>query len=224
MSNSREKGKFLAIVSVFGRARDAQGNIIDRDPNGLPTMWLTPIAGNIPNRNTIAGSVMQRAGVPIDSNGVIPFGEKDGNPNARRVIYGSYNLQSEHEQYGPNYSWNVIKDMSNASAKEIAETEEFLGEPGIFDVGRVELPEGYVRRTNQHISRNKMDDRTTNTLSPQQGSNVVDQAKQQVGSIPSDTLLNPEVQVQGSANNLNNDNLEPTVVSGDTGPNGGMVG
>lgn len=213
--NTREKGKFLGIVSVFGRARDAKGNIIDRDVNELPSAWITPLAGSIPNRNTITGSVIKRAGVPIDENGIISYGEREGNADGKRIIFGSYNLQNEHEQYGPQYSWNVIRDMSNASAKEIMETEEFLGEPGIFDVGRVNLPADYVRRTNQHVGRNRMDERSHSVLSPQQGSNVVENAVATAGNIPSDTRLNPEVQVQGRSAEVRNDNLKPLLVVDD---------
>lgn len=196
--NTNLTGKFVAIASVFGRSLDSAGNIIDRDPHGLPSIWLSPLAGSIPNRNTLAGSVAHRAGIIMDSDGVILPGESKGHPFAKRIVYGTYVQTSVHEQYGPQYSWTVIRDMTTASAKEIDETCAYVGEPSVFQVARPELPEDYQRKTTQHIGRNRMDDRNHPTTGSQvNNTNPVLEAKRDVGSIPSDTNKNPEVVLEG---------------------------
>lgn len=198
-------GKFIATVSVFGRARDAAGNIISRDTHGLPAMWLNVLGGKIPNRQTITGTVAQRMGIPIDENGVIAPGESSGNPNAKRIIYGQWLHQSDHELFGPQITWNMIKDMSHSSPKEIEETCEWLGEPEVFNLERPELPEDYQRKTVQHISPAKMD--PLNHSVNQQRSNVVERALADVGPMRSDQDRNPEVLVSPRRDPNNPDNV-----------------
>jgi hypothetical protein len=205
--NTEKQGKFVAIASVFGRSLDSAGNIIDRDPHGFPSIWLSPIAGSIPNRNTLAGSVARRAGILLDGDGVIAPGESKGHPFAKRVVYGEYILQSIHEEFGPQYAWTIIKDMSNASAREIDETCAYVGEPDVFAVAKPNLPADYQRKTTQHIGRSRMDDKNH----PVQGSrinntNPVLEAKQEVtgGPIRSDVSKNPEVVLEGDVDQQGN--------------------
>lgn len=194
-------GEFIAIVSVFGRARDSKGEIINRDPNDLPTMWLTTIAGKMPNRQALAGTVVQRMGIPMDRNGIIPVGEDRGNPDARRVIYGQWLHQSDHELFGPQFSWNVIKDLSTASVKEINEAKEYLGAPEVFILPNPQLPEDYRRKTTQHIGRNRMDPMTHGTAG-QTTSRPVEIALRDLGPSRSDVDINPEVQIAGESANI----------------------
>jgi hypothetical protein len=195
----KNTGKFIATVSVNGRAMDSKGNIIQRDPNGLPTMWLNVIAGGIPNRQTLTGSVVQRMGVPMDEDGVIGLGESMGHPFAKRIIYGTWLHSSDHEDYGPQFSWNVIKDMTSSSITEIEEACAHVGEPYVFQVDRPELPEDYERKTTQHIGRNKMDERVHGTAN-QAPSNPVRQAVSEVGTMrSSDSNVNPETTLVGGA-------------------------
>jgi hypothetical protein len=191
-------GKFVATVSVNGRAMDSKGNIIQRDPNGLPTMWFNVIAGGIPNRQTVTGSVVQRMGIPLDENGVIEPGADRGHPFARRIIYASWLHQSDHEDYGPQYSWNMIKDLTTSSVEEIEKACDYVGEPYVFTVERPELPEDYQRRTNQHIGRNRMDVRVHGTAN-QTESNPVKVARENFGNMrTSDADGNPEIVVHGN--------------------------
>jgi hypothetical protein len=195
-------GKFIATVSVSGRAMDAKGNIIQRDSNGLPTMWLNVMAGTIPNRQTIAGTVIQRMGIPIDENGVIASGNENGNPFAKRIIYGSWLYTADDERYGPQFSWSMIKDLSDSSIVELEKSISFLGNPSVFTVERPELPADYERKTVQHIGRAKMDPKVHNVSSNAQ-SNPVQTARQDLGAIPSDTGENPEVVVTPKVNITN---------------------
>jgi hypothetical protein len=203
----KNQGKFIATVSVNGRAMDSKGNIINRDPNDLPTMWLNVIAGGIPNRQTLTGSVVQRMGVPMDEDGVIAPGESVGHPFAKRIIYGTWLHSSDHEDYGPQFSWNVIKDMTNSSVEDIEAACEHLGEPYVFTVDRPDLPEGYERRTTQHIGRNRFDERVHGTAS-QTVSNPVQIARRDLGENlrTSDALVNPEIIVKGTASDIRKSN------------------
>jgi hypothetical protein len=215
-------GKFIATVSVNGRAMDSKGNIINRDTNGFPTMWFNVMAGGIPNRQTVAGSVVQRAGVPIDGNGVIAPGSTEGHPFAKRIIYGYWLHSSDHDDYGPQFTWNVIKDMTNDPVTEIEAACKQLGEPYVFTVDRPELPEDYQRRTTQHIGRNAVDSRVHGTAN-QAPSNVVNQAREMVGgdARTSDAIENPELVIQGEASNLRKRNLSGENTSNAQSPRAG---
>jgi hypothetical protein len=193
-------GKFIAIAQVSGRAMDSAGNIIERDTHGLPTMWFTVIAGTIPNRQTVTGSVAMRAGVRMDANGVIPPGETTGHPFGKRLVYGSWLHQSDHELYGPQFSWSIIKDMSNASVEEIDNACDKLGQPVVFTVDRPPLPEDYQRKTTQHIGRSKLDPMVHGTAN-QVESVPAELAKAQVGARRSDTDFNPEVTISRTPEN-----------------------
>jgi hypothetical protein len=195
----KNQGKFIATVSVNGRAMDSKGTIIQRDPNGLPTMWLNVIAGGIPNRQTLTGSVVQRMGIPMDEDGVIAPGESVGHPFAKRIIYGTWLHSSDHEDYGPQFTWSMVKDLTTSSIEEIEKACEYVGEPYVFQVDRPELPADYERKTNQHIGRNKMDDRVHGTAN-QAPSNPVRQAISEAGTLKSsDSNANPEVTLVGGA-------------------------
>lgn len=187
-------GKFIAIASVSGRGMDSKGEIISRDTNGLPPIWLSVLAGTIPNRQTLSGSVAQRAGIPLDSNGVIAAGDKEGGSFSKRIIYGQWLHQSDHDDYGPQYTWTVIKDLTSVSVMELDQTIEHLGAPNVFTVEKPELPADYERKTVQHVGRAKLDPHVHGTAS-QIGSNVVDQAVKKVGAMRSDQDINPEVEV-----------------------------
>lgn len=193
-------GKFIASVSVNGRALDSAGNIINRDPHGYPTMWLNVVAGSIPNRQTLTGSVVRRMGVPMDQNGVIAPGATSGDPFSQRLIYGQWLHQSDHEVYGPQFTWSMIKDMTNSSPVEIEESCQYLGAPTVFTVERPDLPEDYQRKTTQHIGLAKSDPRSHSTTS-QQASRPAQEVTRDQGHYATDSTLNPELEVHGSQAN-----------------------
>lgn len=215
-------GKFIATVSVNGRALDSAGNIINRDNHGLPTMWLNVIAGRIPNRQTITGTLVQRMGLPIDDNGIIAPGEDRGRPFAQRIIYGQWLHQSDHETFGPQYTWSMIKDMTDSSPKEIEESCEHLGPADVFTVERPNLPEDYVRRSTQHIGRNKLDPQNHSTNNQQ--SRVVEKAIEQTGGIRVDTLNNPEVEVKPGFETPTTKGQKAQASTVEQGAEGGLVG
>lgn len=187
-------GKFIAIASVSGRGMDSKGEIISRDTNGLPPIWLSVLAGTIPNRQTLSGSVAQRAGIPVDSNGVIAPGDRDGGSFSKRIVYGQWLHSSDHDDFGPQYTWTIIKDMSIVPVMELEQAIEYLGAPNVFTVEKPELPTDYVRKTVQHVSPSKLDPHSHGTAS-QSDSNVVNQAVKKTGTMRSDVNINPEVEV-----------------------------
>jgi hypothetical protein len=189
-----QTGKFIATVSVSGRGMDAKGNIISRDTNGLPPVWLSVLAGSIPNRQTLSGSIAQRMGILLDSNGIIAPGEKSGQPFAKRTIYGQWLHASVHDDFGPQYTWTMIKDLTLVSVMELEQSIEFLGAPDVFTVERAELPSDYVHKTQQHIGRAKLDPHVHNTTGATE-SNPVQTAREKVGAMRSDKGTNPEVVV-----------------------------
>lgn len=153
----KNTGKFIAKVTVSGKSRDERGNIISHDKNGLPAIWLNVMAGTIPNRQTITGSVAQRMGIPMDSNGIIEVGATAGNPSSFRIIYGSWLHTSDNDDFGPQYAWDVLKDLTNASVKEVEETCQLIGEPSVFIVERPELPKNYTHKVVHHEGQAKQD-------------------------------------------------------------------
>lgn len=187
-------GKFIAIASVFGGAMDSAGRILSRDTHGLPPIWLNVIAGSIPNRQTLTGSVAQRAGILMDDNGVISRGQSQGNPFGKVTFFGQWLHTGDDDRYGPQYSWIVIQN--DLSPKEIMELEPMLGTANVFTVARPELPEGYEKKTNQHVSPRRLDPAFHGTQST--FSNPVEKAREDLGNFRSDTKGNPEVTVQGN--------------------------
>lgn len=190
-------GKFLAKVTVFGGAMDSDGTIISRDTHGLPPVWLNVIAGSIPNRQTLTGSVALRAGIIMDGDGVIGARESKGHPFAFRIVLCQWLQTGVDERYGPQFSWTVLQDLTTASIKDQIEAEALLGKPEVFTVSRPELPEDYQKKTNQHIGRNKLDPAFHGTAN-QTHSNPVEKATADLGNFRSDTKGNPEVEVRGN--------------------------
>lgn len=188
-------GKFIAVVSVSGRAMDSNGVIISRDTHDLPPIWLQVIAGTIPNRQTLSGSIAQRMGIPMDSNGVIASNAKQGNSYSKRIIFGSWLQSAEHDAFGPQFTWTMIKDMTEASVIELEQACDYLGKPDVFTVDKPELPSDYQRKTNQHIGKSKLDPLSHSLTNPTM-SNPVEQAIEQVGYKRSDSATNPEVVVE----------------------------
>jgi hypothetical protein len=198
-------GKFIAIASIFGGSRDAAGNIIDRDPHGYPTVWLSVTAGKIPNRQVLAGSVALRAGIKLDSDGIIGRGQDKGHVSSTRVIFGQWLHQGDHELYGPQYVFNVIQDLTESTPKDIMEAEAFLGEPEVFTVPRPELPADYQRKTERHVGRNRLDDNMHGTAN-QTNSRPAEIAREQLGikSIDTSAPKNPEVELHGDVDQQGN--------------------
>lgn len=200
----KNQGKFLAKVTVFGGAMDSKGNIISRDKNGLPSIWLTPLAGEIPNRNVLTGSVAQRSGIKLDSNGVIGRGTTTGDSFAFRLLFGQYTKVGEDERYGDQYTFNILQDLTDSPnvASEIVQLEQMLGEPSIFTVARPELPEDYEKKTNQHVSPRKTDPQFHPTLTNDR-SIPATKIVNDLGNFRSDEKGNPELTVVGTQSTEN---------------------
>lgn len=149
----KNKGKFLAKVTISGKSLNSNGTInpASTDKNGLAAIWVQPLAGEIPNRNTITGTVAQRMGIPMDDNGIIGAGETKGSPHGSRLIFGQWILSSVHEDFGNQYSFTIIQDLTESPNifKQTIELEEALGEGSIFEVPK-KVPADYQRKVEHH--------------------------------------------------------------------------
>lgn len=92
----------------------------DTDKNGEESVMIQCIAGKMPNRNTISGTVAKRAGFEVGKTYLI---------NVRKA--------GEHVNFGEDFNWLKMQEIS---ALDVIEAKEKLGEPQIIII---EKPEGY---------------------------------------------------------------------------------
>lgn len=98
----------LVSVKTFGRE--------SFDVNGKQAVILIPVAGKIPNRNTIAGTVAEREGLEIGKTYLVSFREVESN------------------EYGRQFQWSKIACVENPL--HIIEASKSLGEASIYDVSK----------------------------------------------------------------------------------------
>ena len=102
----------------------------DTDKNGLDAVMLQLIAGKMPNRNTLSGTVAQRLGIKIGETYLM---------NVREA--------GDDVEFGKDFTWVKLKHLTEAS--DIVETAHKLSPPIMINIPR---PEGYnqlyERKTN----------------------------------------------------------------------------
>lgn len=103
----------LVIVSVS----KFQGENAQADKNGLDSVYLTPIAGKAPNRNVLAGTVAMNTGLEVGKSYLTKYTRIDDDP-----------------EYGPQYSWTKVSEVSDPL--QIIQAEATLGAGMLFDVER----------------------------------------------------------------------------------------
>ena len=103
------KNLVVVAVSLF------QGEGAKPDSNGFDPVYLTPIAGMSPNRNVIAGTVAQNSGLEIGKSYLCKWTKLEDDP-----------------EYGPQYGWTKVSEISNPL--DIINAEKELGAGKIFDV------------------------------------------------------------------------------------------
>lgn len=113
----------LAAVTPFNGTNST-------DKNGKDTVMLQCIAGQMPNRNVLAGTVAENMGIKIGHTYLLDVRE-----------------QGEHVKFGKDYTFIKVKEID--SALDIVKTAKELGDPIILTVGRPDLfkEEGYERKT-----------------------------------------------------------------------------
>ncbi len=102
----------------------------DNDKNGEQPIMIQCVAGKMPNRNVLAGTVAIRSGFEIGKTYLINVREN-----------------GTDKQFGQDFNWLKMQEIS--SPLDIIEAQKKLGQPEILEISR---PDGYedtyVRKTN----------------------------------------------------------------------------
>lgn len=106
------------------------------DKNGNSPVMLQCIAGQMPNRNVLAGTVAQRAGIEVGKTYLV---------NVRETGYD--------DVFGPDYTF--IKIMELKSGLDIVQAARELGEPRILYVQRPEGFEQHYERRGDAVESNR---------------------------------------------------------------------
>lgn len=102
------------------------------DKNGEGAVMIQCIAGRMPARNVISGTVAQRSGFEVGKTYLI---------NIREA--------GHHEVHGMQYDFIKIKELSSGS--DIVDTCLKLGDPIVFNVGKPEVSKEYERKSDKVI-------------------------------------------------------------------------
>ena len=102
-------------TKVFGMAIVSPVVLMSKpsDKNGLQPVMLRPIAGNVPNKNVISGTVAERGGF------------REGKSYLVNI------LETESNEYGRNFQFQAISELS---ALEIITSLTTLGKANLVDV------------------------------------------------------------------------------------------
>lgn len=103
----------LVTVKEFGR--------VSLDKNGKQAVILIPVAGKMPNRNTLAGTTAEREGFEVGKT------------------YLASVREVEENEYGRQFQWSKISHVDNPM--HIIEATKSLGEAAVYDVSEVETRE-----------------------------------------------------------------------------------
>lgn len=114
MSSKKRSGFAIVKISEF------KGKEATPDKNGLSSMYLHPVCGNIPNRNVLSGTV-------ADSQGF-----QEG-----KSYLAQWNIGETDPTYGPQVNWTAVtgEPLSAMEMLEAAQSSLFNGEAGsIFEI------------------------------------------------------------------------------------------
>lgn len=106
-----KKNAGLAIVAVS----TFQGKEAQADSRGLMPVYLTPVCGNVPNRNVLTGTVANNSGLQEGKSYLVKWTRLEDDPT-----------------YGPQYSWTKVNEITNPM--DIIDAEARLGAGNIFDI------------------------------------------------------------------------------------------
>lgn len=113
-------GKIVGTITPFSGTTTT-------DKNGADSVMVQCIAGKMPNRNVISGTVAQRAGFEVGKTYFIIV---------REAGY--------HEVHGTQYDFLKVKELTEGI--DIVDTCMALGEPTIFNVEKPEISKEYQRK------------------------------------------------------------------------------
>lgn len=109
---NKNSGLAIVAVSTF-QGKDAQPDV-----NGFNSIYLTPVAGVIPNRNVLAGTVAKNSGFEEGKSYLAKFVRLEDDPT-----------------YGAQFGWTKVSEVTNPM--DIIKAEQELGAGNIYDVDRV---------------------------------------------------------------------------------------
>ena len=108
---NKNSGLAIVAVSTF------QGKEAQADVNGLMPIYLTPVAGTIPNRNVLAGTVAKNSGFEEGKSYLAKFTRLENDPD-----------------YGIQFGWTKVSEVTDPMA--IISAEASLGAGNIYDAVR----------------------------------------------------------------------------------------
>lgn len=113
----KNQAKFsgMAVVTAVELSHKAA------DKNGLLPVMLISVAGTIPNRNVLSGTVADSAGIEVGKTYLVQCTEVEADPT-----------------YGRRFNW--LK-LGEPTLMEVAQAPKTIGKAGIFDVSEVEETE-----------------------------------------------------------------------------------
>lgn len=112
-------GMAVVAASFFGKE--------SLDSNGKQAIWLSPVAGVIPNKNTISGTVAERSGIDPDKCYLVSINELE---------------ESEYpEGYKSSYGRQFrFQKVAECSAVDVPKLQKELGSGSIVNVDQIEEP------------------------------------------------------------------------------------
>lgn len=117
----------MAVVNVQ-QFRTSEG--LSTDKNGKQDVILLPIAGKIPNRQVLAGTIAESNGFVVGKTYLVNITKLEPTDKAAE----SRNLA----EYPHQFNWTVLKELD---AFEILQASKELGSPEVYNVDKkVEEP------------------------------------------------------------------------------------
>jgi hypothetical protein len=106
------------------------------DVNGKLPVMLQLIAGTMPNRNVLSGTVAETAGFQVG-----------------RTYLATVREAGIDKLFGADYTFTVVQELK--TGKDIIETCEVIGEPNLIMVDRPEGYEGNYQRKGDAVESNR---------------------------------------------------------------------
>jgi len=118
------QGNVLVAPQVFVRTRD--GREAKEDKNGLKPIILTPVAGRIPNKMVLTGTVAQNLGIEVGKTYLLSYRERSADQ-----------IPEAAKQYGRAFVYTKLAELN---AIEIIQATEMLGSAQVIDVTGSSVP------------------------------------------------------------------------------------
>ena len=101
----------IVICQLFG--------VESLDKNGKQAVILIPVAGSVPNKNVLAGTIAERNGMEVG-----------------KTYLASVRETEKSEQYGRQFNWNKVMEITNPL--DVVRAQKELGEGFVYSADVVE--------------------------------------------------------------------------------------